>query len=431
MIMANIQAFRGMRYNTERAGELEELCCPPYDIISEKERKRYLARNKYNVIRLELPKDGDDVYKNAAEVLDSWREQGILIHEEKPAIYIYEEEFNAYNTRRSIKGIIARVKVEEFSKGVILPHEFTLSKAKADRFCLMKATNCNFSQIYALYMDEEHTTLSTIDALSRRAPDAKFTDEDNVHHKLWIITNEQAIAKLTADFSERKLYIADGHHRYETALNYRNYCRENGLAQKGDAQDYQMMFLMDMEHPGLVVFPTHRLVRDLPKFDRVKILDGCKEYFEIEAFDSVAHMNELLLKEYKKGNKSFGFYCGKGEWYLLRLRNIAVMEQELPELSAASQQLDVSVLHALILEKILGIDKENMAAQINLTYTKFFEEAVMSVDQGEFQCSFILNPTRVTEIRDVAAAGEKMPQKSTYFYPKTTTGMVMNDIGQK
>ena len=397
--MAEIKAFRGMRYNTERAGRLDELCCPPYDIISEKERKSYLAQNKYNVIRLELPKEGDNVYTTAGEVLDRWREKGILIHEDKPAIYIYEEEFNAYNTRRSIKGIIARVKVEEFSKGVILPHEFTLSKAKADRFNLMKATNCNFSQIYALYMDEEHTTLSTIDELSKRKPNAKFTDGDKVTHKLWIITDEKAIAKLCADFTDRKLYIADGHHRYETALNYRNYCRENGISKEGDAQDYQMMFLMDMEHPGLVVFPTHRLVRDLPKFDRDKLLDGCEEYFDIKAFDSVSHMNELLHSEYKKGSKSFGFYCGKGEWYLLTL------------------------------EKILGIDKENMAAQINLTYTKFYEEAIMGVDKGEFQCSFILNPTRVTEIRDVAAAGEKMPQKSTYFYPKMTTGMVMNDIG--
>ena len=427
--MAEIKAFRGMRYNTERAGRLDELCCPPYDIISEKERKAYLAQNKYNVIRLELPKEGDNVYTTAGEVLDRWREKGILIHEDKPAIYIYEEEFNAYNTRRSIKGIIARVKVEEFSKGVILPHEFTLSKAKADRFNLMKATNCNFSQIYALYMDEEHTTLSTIDELSKRKPNAKFTDGDKVTHKLWIVTDEKAIAKLCADFTDRKLYIADGHHRYETALNYRNYCRGNGISKEGDAQDYQMMFLMDMEHPGLVVFPTHRLVRDLPKFDRDKILDGCEEYFEIKAFDSVSHMNELLHSEYKKGSKSFGFYCGKGEWYLLTLKDIDVMKKELPDLSEASQQLDVSVLHTLILEKILGIDKENMAAQINLTYTKFYEEAIMGVDKGEFQCSFILNPTRVTEIRDVAAAGEKMPQKSTYFYPKMTTGMVMNDIG--
>ena len=428
--MAEIKPFRGMRYNTFLAGKIGELCCPPYDIISEEERLGYIAENEYNVIRLELPKEGGDVYKTAGEVLDMWRNTGVLVHEIKPAVYIYEEEFNAYNKRSSVKGIIVRVKVEEFSKGVILPHEFTLSKAKADRFNLMKATNCNFSQIYALYMDEEHTTLKTIDRLSDRKPDQKFTDNDHVTHKLWIITDEKVIEKLVNDFADRKLYIADGHHRYETALNYRNYCRENGISKEGDPQDYQMMYLVDMQHPGLVVFPTHRMVRDLESFDKDEVLKGCEEYFDIKKFTSVGNINSELSKQYKHGKKAFGFYCGKGEWYLLVLKDIEVMADVLPDLSEASQQLDVSVLHSLILEKTMGIDKENMANQINLTYTKFFEEAIMKVDKGEFQCSFILNPTRVTEIRDVAAAGEKMPQKSTYFYPKMITGMVMNDLNE-
>ena len=428
--MAEIKPFRGMRYNTFLAGKIGELCCPPYDIISEEERLGYIAENEYNVIRLELPKEGGDVYKTAGEVLDMWRNTGVLVHEIKPAVYIYEEEFNAYNKRSSVKGIIVRVKVEEFSKGVILPHEFTLSKAKADRFNLMKATNCNFSQIYALYMDEEHTTLKTIDRLSDRKPDQKFTDSDHVTHKLWIITDEKVIEKLVNDFADRKLYIADGHHRYETALNYRNYCRENGISKEGDPQDYQMMYLVDMQHPGLVVFPTHRMVRDLESFDKNEVLKGCEEYFDITKFTSVGNINSELAKQYKQGKKAFGFYCGKGEWYLLVLKDIEVMADVLPDLSEASQQLDVSVLHSLILEKTMGIDKENMANQINLTYTKFFEEAIMKVDKGEFQCSFILNPTRVTEIRDVAAAGEKMPQKSTYFYPKMITGMVMNDLNE-
>ena len=428
--MAEIKPFKGMRYNTFLAGKIGELCCPPYDIISEEERLGYIAENEYNVIRLELPKEGGDVYKTAGEVLDMWRNTGVLVHEIKPAVYIYEEEFNAYNKRSSVKGIIVRVKVEEFSKGVILPHEFTLSKAKADRFNLMKATNCNFSQIYALYMDEEHTTLKTIDRLSDRKPDQKFTDNDHVTHKLWIITDEKVIEKLVNDFADRKLYIADGHHRYETALNYRNYCRENGISKEGDPQDYQMMYLVDMQHPGLVVFPTHRMVRDLESFDKDEVLKGCEEYFDIKKFTSVGNINSELAKQYKQGKKAFGFYCGKGEWYLLVLKDIEVMADVLPDLSEASQQLDVSVLHSLILEKTMGIDKENMANQINLTYTKFFEEAIMKVDKGEFQCSFILNPTRVTEIRDVAAAGEKMPQKSTYFYPKMITGMVMNDLNE-
>lgn len=426
--MAEIKPFRGMRYNTELAGEIDKLCCPPYDIISEEERLSYIEENEYNVIRLELPREGEDIYKTAGEILDLWRNKGVLVHEDKPAIYIYEEEFNAYHNRSSVKGIIARVKIEEFSKGIILPHEFTLSKAKADRFNLMKATNCNFSQIYALYMDEEHKTLNTIDSLSEGDPDQMFTDNDRITHKIWVVTDEKVIKKLVNDFADRKLYIADGHHRYETALNYRNYCRENGISKEGDSQDYQMIYLVDMQHPGLVVFPTHRMVRDLESFDREAVLKGIEDYFDITRFTSVGNINAELLKQYKLGKKAFGFYCGKGEWYLLVLKDIAVMAKILPGLSAASQQLDVSVLHSLILEKTMGIDKKNMENQVNLTYTKFFEEAIMKVDNGEFQCSFILNPTRVTEIRDVAAAGEKMPQKSTYFYPKMITGMVMNDL---
>ena len=170
------------------------------------------------------------------------------------------------------------------------------------------------------------------------------------------------------------------------------------------------------------------MVRDLKKFDKKAVIEECADNFEITRYGDVSNMNHELLKQYKAGNKAFAFYVGKGEWYLMVLKDLAVMDKALPNLSAASRQLDVSVLHTLVLEKTLGIDKENMANQINLTYTKFFEEAIMKVDSGEFQCSFILNPTRVTEIRDVAAEGEKMPQKSTYFYPKMITGMVMNDL---
>lgn len=426
--MAEIKPFKALRYDTEKAGNISKLCCPPYDIISEEQRKEFIKENEYNVIRLELPKEGENPYDKASEILDMWKKNGILIHEDKPAIYIYEEEFLVKGEKKSIKGIIARVKLEEFSKGIILPHEFTLSKAKEDRFNLMKATHCNFSQIYALYMDKTHTTLNTVNDQSKDKAKYEFTDNDNVTHRLWIITDEKVISKLQNDFSDRKLYIADGHHRYETALNYRNYCRENNISKEGQAPDYQMIYLMDMEHPGLVVFPTHRLVSDLLDFDKEKVLEGCKKYFDITPKNGTQDMEQELEKLYNDGKKSFGFYCGKGEWYLLTLKNLDVMDKLLPNESTAARQLDVTVLHTLILEQILKIDKENMAKQINLSYTKFFEEAISEVDNGNCQCSFVLNPTRVTEIRDVAQAGEKMPQKSTYFYPKMTTGMVMNDL---
>lgn len=425
--MAEIKGYKGLRFNCEKAGKIEELVCPPYDIISDQQREEYIKTNPHNIIRLELPK-GDDKYNKAAEILKDWLENGILVKEDKPAIYIYEEEFTAYGERKAIKGIICRVKLEEFSKGIILPHEFTLSKAKEDRLNLMKATNCNFSQIYSLYMDGGKNTLGKIDSLSKSEPDIQLQDNDNVTHRMWIIKDEKAIADICSDFTDRKLYIADGHHRYETALNYRNYLREQGLAKEGDACDYQMMMLVDMEHPGLVVFPTHRLVRNLDSFNAERVIDGCKEYFDVTEHSDINTIESTLMELYNQGKKAYAFYCGGSSYKLLVLKDTNIIKKLLPNASTATQQLDVTILHTLILEKIFGIDAENMAKQINLTYTKIFDEAISSVQQGNSQCAFILNPTRVSEIREVASNGEKMPQKSTYFYPKMITGLVMNQL---
>ena len=423
--MAEIRPFRALRFDTEKAGKIEELVCPPYDIISEVQRQGYLEENENNIIRLELPK-GEEPYKTAGEVLKKWLDSGILKQDSEEAVYIYEEEFSINGIHAKFKGCIVRVKIEEFSKGVVLPHEETLSKAKEDRFNLMKATNCNFSQIYSLYMDSEHKIINRLDKLSECKPEIELTDGDEVTHRLWIVTDKEEIKAVCEDFADKKLYIADGHHRYETALNYRNYCRENGIGDGGE--DYVMMMLVDMEHDGLVVLPTHRLVRDLASFDKEKILSDCREYFEVTEESDVNKAESKLKELYDEGKKAFAFYSGGNGYDLLVLRDENVIAELLPEKSKASQGLDVTVLHTLVLEKIFGIDAENMAKQINLTYTRLFDEAIESVKTGKAQCSFILNPTRVTEIRDVAAAGEKMPQKSTYFYPKLITGLVMNKL---
>ena len=422
--MAEIRAFKALRFDTEKAGAIEELVCPPYDIISEEQRREYLYRNQNNIIRLELPK-GDEPYKTAGEVLKKWLDSGVLKKDSEDAVYIYEEEFSINGIHAKFKGCIVRVKIEEFSKGVVLPHEETLSKAKEDRFNLMKATNCNFSQIYSLYMDSEHKIVNRLDKLSDCKPEIELTDGDKVTHRLWIVTDKDEINAICSDFADKKLYIADGHHRYETALNYRNYCRENGIGDGGE--DYVMMMLVDMEHDGLVL-PTHRLVRDLESFDKEKILNDCKEYFDVSEESDVSNAESKLKELYDEGKKAFAFYSGDKGYNLLVLRDEKVIEELLPNKSKATQGLDVTVLHTLVLEKIFGIDAENMAKQINLTYTRLFDEAIESVNTGKAQCAFILNPTRVTEIRDVAAAGEKMPQKSTYFYPKLITGLVMNKL---
>ena len=423
--MAEIRPFKALRFDTEKAGKIEELVCPPYDIISDVQRQGYLAKNENNIIRLELPK-GEEPYKTAGEVLEKWLDSGVLKQDSEDAVYIYEEEFSINGIHAKFKGCIVRVKLEEFSKGIVLPHEETLSKAKEDRFNLMKATNCNFSQIYSLYMDSEHKIVNRLDKLSECKPEIELTDGDEVIHRLWIVTDKDEINAVCQDFADKKLYIADGHHRYETALNYRNYCHENGIGDGGE--DYVMMMLVDMEHDGLVVLPTHRLVRDLESFDKEKILSDCREYFEITSESDVNNAESKLKELYDEGKKAFAFYSGGNGYDLLVLKDENVIAKLLPDKSKASQGLDVTVLHTLVLEKIFGIDAENMAKQINLTYTRLFDEAVESVKTGKAQCSFILNPTRVTEIRDVAAAGEKMPQKSTYFYPKLITGLVMNKL---
>ena len=424
--MAEIRPFRALRFCSGTAGDISELTCPPYDIISEEERRAFLSRNPHNIIRLELPR-GERPYEEAGATLRNWLSDGVLKRDAAPGLYIYEEEFEAYGEKKSVKGVVCLVKIEEFSKGVVLPHEETLSKAKTDRFNLMKATHCNFSQIYSLYMDEQHTTLSRLDALSQDTPRYEFSD-GAVTHRLWVVNDKEAIGAIRADFADRKLYIADGHHRYETAINFRNWCREEEISKEGDAPDYVMMMLVDMQHPGLVVFPTHRLVRGLEDFDADALLAGCREYFDIFPMERMEELEPSLNALYRQGKKAFAYYGGGEGWQLLILKDLSVMERLLPEKSAASRGLDVTVLHSLVLERILGIDAENMAQQINLTYTRSMEEAIASVRSGSSQCAFLLNPTRVTEIRDVAAAGEKMPQKSTYFYPKLITGLVMNQM---
>ena len=424
--MAEIKSFKALRFNTAKAGKIEELTCPPYDVISPEQRENYINTNEHNIIRLELP-IGETPYKDAASLLNKWISEDILKTDTNEAIYIYEEEFEAYGERKKFKGIISRVKLTPFSEGVVLPHENTLSKAKEDRFNLMKTTGCNFSQVYSLYIDEEHTTETKLDYLTKDPANIEF-DDGEVIHRLWIVNDKVVIKSICDDFASRQLYIADGHHRYETALNYKNYCHENNLTNGSDDCDYIMMMLVDMDSNGLVVFPTHRLIHDVADFNEEALIEKCKEYFEVSEETDCSLIEAKLDELYKENICAFALYTGKDTWTKLTLKNPSIMDEILKEESYAVRHLDVSVLHSLILERVLGIDKENMANQVNLTYTRSFDEAISFVNEEKSQAAFILNPTRISEIRDVASAGEKMPQKSTYFYPKLITGLVMNKM---
>lgn len=418
--MAEIKEFKALRF-THKAGCICELTCPPYDIISPAEKEQFLKTNEKNIIRLELPEPTDEGYALAGATLDAWLEDGHLKCEDEDSIYIYEERFTVKGKEYSFKGFVSRVKLHPFSDGVVLPHEETLSKAKTDRLNLMRATGCNFSQIYSLYSDEKGESRAMIAELSKGEPTQSFTDKEGVTHSLWVIGKSEKTAVLCDWFKDKKLYIADGHHRYETALNYKAEMEQKGF--KNTAADYVMMFLVDMENPGLVVFPTHRIVRDLESFDGAALLKACEAEFEVVSCEE-GDLQAGLDAAYEQGKVAFG-YVSHGTAALLTLKDISVMEKIMAGAGKAVRELDVSVLHSLILEQHLKIDKENMAKQINLTYTRSAEEALEAA-KGAANCAFLLNPTRVEEIAAVAAAGDKMPQKSTYFYPKLITGMVMN-----
>jgi uncharacterized protein (DUF1015 family) len=418
--MATIKGFKGLRY-TEKAGSLKELCCPPYDIISEKERQELLKTNPHNIIRLELPtsyKDGEGVvgtaaYEEAGKVLDNWLHQGILADDKQENIYVYEFSFTLDGITRSVKGFIPLIKIHEFSENIILPHEETLSKAKTDRFNLMTATGANFSQIYSLFSDEKNDVLAVLESATTSSPISEFTDEADVTHKLWKISDFDVISKIADLMRDKQVFIADGHHRYETALNYMK--SVNG----GGTSSFVPMFLVSMENPGLAVFPTHRIVRDYKSFNYTDLIAKSGEYFNITENLSKDESLKLSDEAFKTEKNAFVIYYG-GKYTLMILKNKMGND--------VLSNLDVSVLHSLVLERLLGIDKENMAAQTNLTYIKDLNDAISAVDNGTANCAFLMNATRISEIRDVSLVGGKMPQKSTYFYPKLTTGLVMNRI---
>ncbi len=411
--MAVVKAFCGMRFS---GCDLNKKVTPPYDIISEKEQAEFYEKDMHNVIRLEYgvinetDTSDNNRYTRAGKDLKKWLDEGVLKIDDKPCFYVYEEEFSLPNgTKKSIKGLISRVMLQEFSDNVVLPHEQTLSKAKEDRFNLMEATFANFSQIYSLYMDEEHI----IPALMEKAPKielADFVDDYGIRQRLWKIEDEKSISEIEKAFAEKQLFIADGHHRYETGLRFKKAHPECEAAKD------IMMFLIDLENEGLVIFPTHRIVFVM-EIDVDLFVKNATAFDVTECESGKADISDAKMP-------SFVMVTPEKD-YVLTLKSFDAIYEAIKSGSDAYRTLDVNVLHTLLLEP-LGIDKENMAAQKNLRYTRDEEEARCEVALGKASCAFLMNATRVDQIRDVSLAGEKMPQKSTYFYPKLTTGLVMN-----
>jgi uncharacterized protein (DUF1015 family) len=419
---------------------MENLITPPYDVIDDAEQQRFYEKSPYNIIRLEYgeirPSDdeSDNRYTRAAAFFKTWLDEGILIHEDKPSLYLYEQEFSAEGQRLTRSGFVSGVGVEEYETGTVLPHEETLSKAKADRLKLLQQCRANFSPIFGLYDDPSLAVENIAARYKQNKADLTFSDESGETHRIWTVSDPADLERITTFFKDKKIYIADGHHRYETAVNYSREIQKQGE----NGYDFVLMTLVNLHDPGLVIFPTHRMIKNVDNFSANEFLAKLSEHFALTKLDlpetkrSVTISAELgKLQEMMADVNAFLLYLGQGHFYRLTLpRHVdnRAMTSRCGSRSRAWRDLDVAVLQCLILEDILGIDQEARASGANLNYTRDETGALDRVDNAEFQAVFFLNPTLVREVTDVAAAGDKMPQKSTYFYPKLVTGLVINDF---
>ena len=440
--MATITPFKGIVYNQSKAGSIGNLVCPPYDIISPSEQQGLYRKSPYNVVRLEFglespgDTDTDNRYTRAAALFDEWFKTGILRQSETPAVYIYEMEYTVGGAVRKLRGLICLVRIEDYDSGVVKPHETTLSGPKTDRLNLLRACQASFSQIFSLFSDPEGK-VSGVLAKSDRRPDMEVKNGDGVTHRVWTLSDKNDIEVVVREMTDKPFFIADGHHRYDTALNYRNEQRKAAGAFTGnEPYNYVAMYLARMEDPGLTILPAHRALFNLSDFDSQRFEEDLNRYFNIERIDfdkkteSKDRQTVLETMTHRADHTHvFGMRVkGEHSFYLLTLRNETDMDALLPDKSAAYRRLDVSILHHLVIDKLLGIKMETHKLGLNIEYIKDADEADKRVHDGVAEIVFFMNPTKVNEVKEVAAAGERMPQKATYFYPKLMTGLVMHKL---
>jgi uncharacterized protein (DUF1015 family) len=434
--MAQIAGFRGLLFDPARV-EMSKVLAPPYDVIDEAGREELADRDEKNCVRIILPEgEGDAKYAHARELMETWTEEGTLLRDPEPALYRYHQVFTRAElgddpvTRR---GFIAAVRLHDFEDRVLLRHERTLKGPKVDRLKLWETTHTHLSQIFTLYSDPQ----SAIDALfadiEEQEPTIDGTTADGTRHLLWRVADPAVVEAVTAQMDDKNLYIADGHHRYETMLALRDkLLKENPEASEQSALRFGMMFLANLDDPGLVVLPTHRLVHSVPDFDAQALREQLAEYFSLEEVESGAKDAGLLRSELasaaKKGT-SFGLVL-PGEstaTILTRKHDLDLASLGLTG-SKETLSLDVTLLHSLVLERILGIDRAAQEAQTSIHYVKSTQQALDRCAAGEGQVCFLMNATPVSQIVAVSDADEVMPQKSTFFYPKIASGMVFNPL---
>lgn len=445
--MADVRPLPGLRYTA--TDDLAARVTPPYDIISPEAQAHYYERHSENIIRLELGRDTpgdnelDDRYTRAAVTFAEWRLHGVLA-QDAPTFYLYEQRFTVAGVTHTRSSLLARVRLEPWDAAVVLPHERTLSKPKDDRLKLLRASSANLSPIMALYDDATGDLGKRLARARRGRPKIAFTDEAGEEHRLWLAADALLAARISSFFSNRQIYIADGHHRYETALAYRDEVRElRREIFSDDAINFVLMALSAVEDPGLVVLPTHRMVRDVSPA-RLATLDATLEaWFDQEPLGVGEPVESWVTQMAEAGRTDGGttvlaLVRPEGATLLrLRAAGRTAMRAAEPETgtdgdgeahSDAWRALDVAVLHELVLRRALGIGAVSVGSGEHITYTRDAAAAVSAVRAGAAALALLLNPTPPAAIRNVALAGDRMPQKSTYFYPKLITGLVINPL---
>ncbi len=435
--MATIKPFRGVRYNPQKIPDLSAVISQPYDRVRHGLQDEYYALSPYNVVRLikgkEEPGDDDqhNVYTRARDFFRAWLDEGVLMREPRPAFYVLHQTFTLPDgSTRTRHGFVAAFELSRFDEGIVLPHERTLSGPKIDRLNLMRATEVNFGHIFMLYPGGGINDLLEEAIAGQEGFELRELFEHDVVQRFWPVTDEKVIAAVMEEMAPRRnLIIADGHHRYETALNFRDEMRARYPDAPPNAGfNYRMVTLVSMEDPGLVILPTHRLIHSYDRLDGPAALHLAQEkgYFTVqEVPDRAALEAELAAAE--PSHPRFGFYDGR--FAVLTLKDPAVLEKLLPDRAPAWRMLDVSVLHELFIERVLGIDKAAVERKENIEYLRDPQMGYEAVDEGRANFLLVMNPTRMEQVRACTAAGEKMPQKSTDFYPKVISGLVMMPIG--
>ena len=416
--VADIQPLRTLRYDTSVAGPLGDLIAPPYDVIDDAMRAELASRNEHNVVEVDLPES----YEGAAGRLDEWREKGVLVQEDEPALWVLRQDYTAPDGgARTRTGFLARVRVEDYGAGRIRPHERTHPGPKEDRLKLTRATRANLSPIFSLFPDASGAARETLAAVTREDAFARVADGEGTQNALWRVADPDRIAALQGALADAELLIADGHHRYETA---RVYAEEVG----GDGEHrYVLMLLCSLSDPGLLIFPTHRLLTGLADDTdkQLAIRDVLQRDFEVE---ELADVGELEPPS-GSGAVAFGYMDSFFKKpYRLTLKDQGVADRALTGMPEAYRRLDTAVLEALVLRGALGMSEDDISHLRGLDYSKDLDDAVEAVRGGRADAGFFMRATPVDQVREVAEAGESMPPKSTYFYPKVPTGLVFNPL---